>query len=265
MTSPSANNRSPLTPSQRGILIALATAVLLAGIILAALSTFRSTEPPIASETTIAPRTTTTAPQTTTTVTTQSSTTSTTEPEVTTTTTTEPTTTTTTVPIRDSFVLRPDGVDRLFFGMDAEDVIDAVTDRLGAADSDTDWESNKNQYDSLCVGENVRFVSWENLQLFFTDGPSVWADETREHFASYSVIEGPEDLLFATSAGVGPLSTVADISAAYGSDARIFEHPVHGPIFELDPAGHGYLFGVLTGLDATDVVLDLSGGFSCGE
>jgi hypothetical protein len=257
---------SRLTPTQRGVLIALTAAVALAALILGVVVVLTSTTDPLAAGTTTTSVDSTTtsepAPETTTT-TTQETTTTTTEE---TTTTTVEETTTTTVEIRDSFVLRPDGIDRLFFGADAETVISDLTDRLGEPTSDTDWVDQQKRYDGLCGGSEARFVTWENLQAFFTDRESPWAPAGTRHFASYSVIEGAEDLEFLTTRNIGIGSTVSEIEEAYGNDVTFEIHPAYETeVFEIDPPGEGYLIGFLTGLDDEDDAVEIVGGFSCGE
>lgn len=256
--------RRPLTPTQRGILGALAAAVMITGLTLAVLlalpsdsadpvagPTTTTAAPPSTASTSVGDSTTTTLAETTTTT-------------VGTTTTTLSETTTTTATI-ESFVLRPDGIDLVFFGTDAEEAIDTFVDRLGEPDDDTGWVSQFDEYDGLCVGSLVRFVTWGELELFFSDGPSLWAEEGVEHFASYHVGGADDRARFETSSGIGVGSTVADATRAYGDRASIYDHPIYGPVFEWDPPGDGYLFGTLTGLDDDDVITTVTGGFSCGE
>ncbi len=258
---------SRLTPSQRGILIALSAAIVATGVTLGVVLALTSDSDPILSAsttvgTTPAP-TTTPPPQTTTT--TVAETTTTTVAETTTTTSIDDTTTTT-IEIRDSFVLRPDGIDRLFFGSDPEEVISEFTQRLGEPTSDTDWVDQMERFDGLCGGTEARFVTWESLQLFFTDRESAWASEGTRHFASFSVEDGAEGLQFTTSRDVGLGSTVAEIADAYGDGVTFGIHPAYDTeVFELDPPGDGYLIGFLTGLNDDDTVTEIVGGFSCGE
>lgn len=257
---------SRLTPSQRGILIALATAVVATAVTLGVVLALTSdAAPTLAGSTTVGtPAPTTTAPPPQTTATTLAETTTTTLEETTTTTIEE--TTTTTIEIRDSFVLRPDGIERLFFGADPEDVITDLAERLGEPTSDTDWVDQMERFDGLCGGTEARFVTWESLQVFFTDRESAWATEGTRHFASFSVEEGIEDLEFTTSRNVGLGSTVEEIADAYGNDVTFEIHPVYETeVFELDPPGDGYLIGFLTGLEDDDTVVEIVGGFSCGE
>lgn len=255
--------RPPLTPTQRGILGFLTIAVVVAGLALAAVMAFSDDSTDLATDTTTttaATTTTTTVPETTTT-TTIPETTTTTVPE--TTTTAEETTTTTEPP--ESFVIRPDGIDLVFFGADADETIEQFTERLGDPDDDTGWVDQAEEYDGLCVGTLVRFATWGELELFFTDGPSAWAPVGVEHFASYTVLGPDPDAGYLTSVGIGVGSTVSDVEAAYGDRAAIYEHPIYDAIFEHDPPGDGYLFGTLTGLEDNDRVTTITGGFACGE
>lgn len=255
--------RPPLTPTQRGILGILTAAVVLVGATLAVLMLLDDDGDTDETAVTTTSTTTTTTVATTTTelaTTTLPETTTTTVPE---TTTTEPTTTTT-EPV-ESFTIRPDGIDRIFFGADAAETLEAFTDRLGPADDDTGWVDQFEEYDGLCVGTLVRFVTWGELRMFFTDGPSPWAPAGVEHFASYTIL-GPDDgAEYSTSNGVGIGSTVSEVEAAYGDRVSTFDHPIYEEIFEHDPPGDGYLFGTLTGLDDDDTVTAITGGFSCGE
>jgi hypothetical protein len=109
-------------------------------------------------------------------------------------------------------------------------------------------------------------VTWESLQLFFTDRESAWAPAGRRHFASFSVEEGVDDLEFITSRDVGLGSTVGEVADAYGDDVTFTIHPVYETeVFEVDPPGDGYLIGFLTGLGDDDTVTEITGGFSCGD
>lgn len=255
-----------MTPGQRGILIALSVAIVATAATLGVVLAFSSDGDPVptgpsTTATTTPPATTAPTPETTTTV--AESTTTTVED---TTTTTVDETTTTTVAIRDSFVLRPDGIDRIFFGADSEDVMSEFTERLGEPTSDTDWVDQMERFDGLCGGTEARFVTWESLQLFFTDRDSAWAAAGTRHFAAFSVEEGVDDLEFTTSRGVGLGSTVSEVADAYGDDVTFEIHPVYETeVFEIDPPGDGYLIGFLTGLDDDDTVTEIAGGFSCGE
>ncbi len=252
--------RTPLTPTQRGILGVLGSAVAITGLGLAVLVALPGDSPdPISETTDAAPST---APPVVEAPTTTLAETTTTTMDTTTTTLEE--TTTTTMPL-ETFVVRPDGIDLVFFGNDAEETIDTFIDRLDEPDDDTGWVDQFTEYDGLCVGTLVRFVTWGELELFFTDGPSLWADAGVEHFASYHIGADDDLAIYETSAGIGIGSTIADARRAYGDQASTSNDPIYGPIFEWDPPGDGYLFGTLTGLDNDDVITSITGGFSCGE
>ena len=255
--------RPPLTPTQRGILGILAAAVILVGATLAVLTLVGGgDDDDVAVTTTLPPTTSTTATTTTAPTTTTTAATTTTVQETTTTTVAE--TTTTTEPVEE-FTIRPDGIDRIFFGADAAGTIDAFTERLGRPDDDTGWVDQFEEYDGLCVGTLVRFVTWGALRMFFTDGPSAWAPAGVEHFASYTILGPSEEAEYETSNGIAIGSSVAEVERAYGDRATTYDHPIHDEVFEHDPPGDGYLYGTLTGLDDDDTVTAITGGFSCGE
>jgi hypothetical protein len=145
-------------------------------------------------------------------------------------------------------------------------VISELTDRLGEPSLDTDWVDQQERFDGLCGGSEARFVTWDTLQVFFTDRESAWASEGTRHFAFYSVEAGADDLEFKTTRGIGLGSTVSEVADAYGDDVVFDVHPLYDTeVFEIDPLGDGYLLGFLTGLDDDDITIQIVGGFSCGE
>lgn len=179
-------------------------------------------------------------------------------------TTTEPTTTTSTLPDTTDLVLRPDGIGPLAFGADADRVVERLTGYLGPPDDDTGWV-DVSEY-GACIGDTVRFVRWASLRIFLTDGPSDWAPADTPHLAAYENGEalGTPVLDLRTEDGirvglpVGDLRTILD-------DGQIVGDELLGAAFAVDPPGPGILWGLLSGLDATDVVESVAGGFSCGE
>lgn len=180
------------------------------------------------------------------------------------TTTTVPETTTTTQP--EQLLLRPDGLGDLTFGDRADDVLQYLTGLVGEPEEDTGWVDKGESY-ATCIGTQVRFVQWGALQIFLTDGPSDWAPAGVRHFAHWAdtVLLGEPPIEMATEEGIGVGSTVDEIVAAYGTDARVEDDPLYGPSFILDTPGAGMLIGSLTGLQSDDTLQSLSAGFSCGE
>ena len=210
-------------------------------------------------EETAAPGSTVTTTTTATSTTATPSTTTTTEPPTTTTI----ATTTTTVAPESVLTMRPDGLGEVLFGDDADAAVAALSAVLGEPSDDTGWLTDA----ETCIGSEVRFVTWGSLRAFLSDGPSDWAPAGVRHFASYdqSPAIGSPLLELRTTEGVGIGSPVGDIRAIYGDEAVITGDPLFGDLFQVVTSGAGYLWGLLTGPDATDTVASISGGFSCGE
>jgi hypothetical protein len=164
------------------------------------------------------------------------------------------------------FTLRPDGLGDELFGADADGVIASLTDVLGPPDEDTGWGPTLESY-ATCIGTEIRFVTWRSLRAFFTDGPSDWAPGGVRHFAAFDHSEaiGLPLLELATAEGVGIGSPVGDVRAIYGEAAVVADDPLFGDLFQVDTPGAGFLWGQLSGSSATDSVLSVSGGVSCGE
>jgi hypothetical protein len=189
----------------------------------------------------------------------------TTVPTSTTSTTTPPTTTTTEAPPDTAgLVLRPDGIGPLPFGADADRVVDRLVGYLGDPDEDTGWV-DVSEY-GACIGSTVRFVRWASLRIFLTDGPSDWAPADTPHLAAYENARelGTPVLDLRTENGIRVGLPVGDLRTILG-DGQIVGDDLLGAAFAVDPPGPGILWGLLSGLDATDVVESVAGGFSCGE
>ena len=253
-----------LTPAQRATLGLLTVLVVVAAAVAVVAASSRPEET-AASETTVAPTPTPPATDATTVPTTvAATTTSTTSPS---TTTTEPSTTTTTiapVPVT-ALVLRVDGVEGSYFGVEAPAVLGSLRETLGEPDEDTGWVDQQENY-GVCIGEEVRFVRWGSFQAFFTDGPSEWRRDGVRHFASYTqavYFEG-ETIEAETADGLSLGSPVGDIRALYGEES-VFDDLVFGPVFFYDPPGAAQQWGSVSGLAADDIIESITGGFACGE
>jgi hypothetical protein len=172
------------------------------------------------------------------------------------------TSTTTEPPAGAELVLRADGLGTALFGAEADGVISYVNGVIGVPTSDSGWIDPLST-GGACPGTMIRFVSWRDLTLFFSDQSTV-ADGIR-HFVSYrygppfgAVIE-PAGLR--TEAGVSVGSTVADLAAAYPGLVVSPGDELSGPSFLITDG----LFGFTSGTAETDAIFELVGGFGCGE
>jgi hypothetical protein len=205
--------------------------------------------------------TTTAAPSTTVAPSTVAPTTSTSRPTttvVTTTTTTIPPTTTT-IPPGAVLVLEATGLGRASFGADPDGVVDYVASVLGRPAADSGW-ADPSSFPG-CSGTVVRAVSWDDLTLFFGDGPT---DGTRREFHGYRYGTGGD-------IPASPAGPAIDGAITVGSTVSQLElaHPGAGvePGTETTAAGFTIvegLSGYLTGTAADDVVIQVVGGLACG-
>ncbi len=255
---------------QKGVLLGLGGAVVLAALTLVVVASRTgdvTTTTVAAAPTTNPPATATTRPTTGTTTT--EATTTTTQATTTTeatTTTTEATTTTTVVDPTAVLVLEPDGLGDIPFGTGAEETIARLRELLGDPDEDSGWISSFSVF-GTCPGTEVRMARWQTLEVFFSDGPTDWAPAGVRHFFSYSnsaLIDAPL-LDLATREGLRVGSTVADVRAFYGDGAVVSGDPYFEAQFINDVPGAGFMWGLLSGPDPTDVVQSIQGGVGCGE
>jgi len=177
------------------------------------------------------------------------------------TTTIEVSTTTTLAPL----LLRSDGLSAVDFGNDTETVIAAVTERLEGASADSGWVAARGQF-GTCPGTVVRVVRWDSLRLFFSDGPTEFAEDVRHFFYySQSIVETDRVLDLDTPEGIELGSTVEDLEEVFGSQLTIESTISFGVNFVVDRPGRGLLSGNLTSSSPEGTVTALAGGFGCGS
>lgn len=169
-------------------------------------------------------------------------------------------TTTTLAPL----VLRPDGLGAVDFGIGSDEVITAVVQRLGAASSDSGWAAARGDF-GTCPGTVVRVMRWDSLRLFFSDGPTDFAEEGRHFFYySQSTVDAEVVLDLATPEDIEIGSTVEELEATYGDRLTIDSTISFGVTFVVEPPGPGLLAGTLTASAPDGMVTSIGGGFGCG-
>ena len=210
-----------------------------------------TTVPPPSTSTTIAPPVTTVAPATTTAATT-------TAPP---TTVSASTTTATSVQAASKLVLSDTGLGDAAFGADPDEVVSYVRSILGPPTNDSGWVDPLQTF-GVCPGNEVRGVTWDDLQLLFSDESIVL--KGRRHFFNYvygpasgSTVQ-PEGMRTATGVGIG--STIADLRAAY-PNVQVYPEEIFGPYFVINENFTGFL----TGVADTDTIISFIGGLGCGE
>ena len=182
---------------------------------------------------------------------------------VTTTTTTLPPTTTTTVPVSvQELVLRGDGIGSARFGAAPDDVIDYVTSILGGNTGDTGWVDPFTF--AICEGDVARRVDWGVLSLLFSDFSDVAIG--RRHFMGYEYGRlgelGDEPVGLQTPGGTGLGSRIVDLLADF-PDATV--NPGEEGI-DIPPNFYvsDNFYGLVTGVEAEDLVTVIFGGYGCG-
>ena len=180
------------------------------------------------------------------------------------TTTTLPPTTTTTEPVAvQELVLRGDGLGSARFGAAPDGVIEYVSSILGGTTADTGWVDPLSF--AVCDGDVARRVDWGSLSLLFSDLSDVASG--RRHFMGYEYGRigqiGDEPVGLRTEGGTTLGSRVVDLLADY-PDAAINQGEE-----DINIPSNFYVsdnfYGLLTGVEADDVVTVIFGGWGCGE
>jgi len=154
-----------------------------------------------------------------------------------------------------------EGLGEALFGAGVDGVIDYVESILGEPTDDSGWVDPITV--GACPGTEVRFVSWSDLHLFFTDESTVAAGA--RHFASYRYgpALGPRVAPFGitTPEGMGVGSTVGELRFTYSEGILTPGDDIFPPTFLVEDG----LQAFLTGTADEDVAIDWVGGFGCGE
>ena len=158
--------------------------------------------------------------------------------------------------------LSADGLGEESFGAESTGVIAYVESILGSPTDDTGW-FNPADTGAACLGSEIRYVTWSDLSLFFTDTSTV-ASGLR-HFAAYSYgpAAGPFIVPFglSTDGGVSVGITVDQLLAIDPSALIATDEQSAAAYFQIADG----LSGFLTGTTGNDIITSFVGGFGCGE
>ena len=141
-------------------------------------------------------------------------------------------------------------------------MISYVRSILGVPTHDTGWLDPVTT-GAACPGTEIRYVTWRDLSLFFTDDSSFASG--LPHFAAYTYgpAAGPfvDPYGLTVDGGISVGDTVDELLTVY-PDAVINESDeLGGASFHVVDG----LTGFLTGTDGTDTITTFVGGFGCGE
>ena len=164
----------------------------------------------------------------------------------------------------DALPLNATGIGDVVFGTGVDETVAQLSAVLGSPTEDTGWTPSF----ETCPGTEARVVRWTSLQTFFTNGATDWAPEGTQHFFHFgqSTLAGGGVLIdLTTTTGIGINSTLRDLAAAYGNQARIVDDPVFGPFWEVDVPGAGVLWGTAGAMGENGMIDSINGGSGCGE
>ncbi len=158
---------------------------------------------------------------------------------------------------RPPFVLTAKGVDKIVFGDDFTKVKAVLVAVHGVPDDESDWAPQQSPCEGL--GTKSRTLTWGNVVLAFSDGPTEFGPAGTDHFISY--YSGDE--IDANGAVVSDNKilldqTVASLKARFPG-MTIANNEIAGPEFTL-PGG---IQGSLTGLADTDTTQSFRAGLIC--
>ena len=152
--------------------------------------------------------------------------------------------------------LRADGLGGFAFGAAESEVLPALAEALGHADSDDALPPG------ACSGGATRSVTWGDLNVLI--GPDQGGTATLYGW-TYGTDDPPAAPALATAEGVGIGATRRQLEAAYGGRVEIDDSGDNVSFTLEDGSADLALTGVLTGPAATDTVRALFAGSYCGE
>jgi hypothetical protein len=156
-------------------------------------------------------------------------------------------------------VLSDDGLGVVKFGQDTTEVLAKLTNTLGPPKIDSGWHPEQIGCD---IGENIRDVSWDDLTVEFSNGPSPLAEAGKEHllFYFYSADSG-KPTPYVTDSGLKLGDSVTTIKSLYPK-ATFSNSEIEGPVFEVSDSPIG-VNGNLSSLDDAGTVTSIRAGVLC--
>ncbi len=146
-------------------------------------------------------------------------------------------------------------------GASADAAIAELTRSLGPPTNDTGWFDEQQGCD---IGAQLRELTWPNLFLSLSSGPSSLGPAGEKHVLAISHFADSEsEPRYLTDRGIGIESSVADLRKAYPS-AVVLESEIEGPVFATDDVTAGRVItGALSGLDDAATVQSIRIGDIC--
>jgi hypothetical protein len=147
-------------------------------------------------------------------------------------------------------------------GSPAAAAVELLTALLGSPINDTGWFDEQRGCD---IGERLRDVTWPNLFLSLSNGPSSLGAAGVEHVLAFShFADGGAQPQYETDLGIGVDSAVTELRAAY-PETQVLESEIEGPVFTTGDlaANTRRITGALSGLDDAATVQSIRIGDIC--
>ena len=155
------------------------------------------------------------------------------------------------------FRLNGDGVDDVKFGDDINAVKETLIAKHGEPNADSGWLDQQAPCEGM--GTKYRTLTWGDLSLEFSNGPTEFGPANSEHFMAYFSEDEPNGVGEVASDGLPLLDqTVAQIKARF-PDATFQMNEIAGPEYSLP----GDINGSISGLGDTDTVQTFRAGIVC--
>jgi hypothetical protein len=164
-----------------------------------------------------------------------------------------------------AFVVQANGIDGLMFGASYTAVMEQLTKAHGAPSADSDWAKTEVPCDGF--GTKQRIVTWGDVNIEFSDGPSVYGAKGNDHLIA--VFSGGQDeanpLSAVTAKGTTLFgATVAQMKQEFPG-SQVSESELSGPtlLTAAVDTKNSRLQAFLSGVTDEDTVVAYNSGLVC--
>ncbi len=155
------------------------------------------------------------------------------------------------------FTLKGTGVDDVKFGDDLNAVKETLVAKHGEPDADSGWLEQQAPCEGM--GTKYRTLTWGDLSLEFSNGPTEFGPANSEHLMAYYSADEPNGVGEVAVDGLPLLDqTIAQLKARF-PEATFAMNEIAGPEYHLP----GDINGSVTGLTDSDTVQTFRAGIIC--
>ncbi|WP_433304654.1 hypothetical protein ACQP2F_15990 [Actinoplanes sp. CA-030573] len=156
----------------------------------------------------------------------------------------------------EDIALRGNGLRAVRFGATPDKTLQTLKTAYGNPTADTGWKPSTDITNG-CPGNTLRIISWGNLHLYFTDGPTQYAGPTR-HFFAYNLTPTSDTT---TPTNLSPGQTLAQLRTTYGKRTTITPTD-NGADFTIT-LPEGNILGTATNPTPTGTITTIEAGQTC--